>query len=687
MNNAFGTTPESDYLPDIQDVLNILRGHIKLIVAIVAVSCIIGFTIVMTRPVYYRAAATVIVDDHNVELKNFEDVTKSGKFDNWTIQTEVKMILSPSLARQTISDIDLAAEEEFSDFKNDDPKLVSVFLDRLSAAAQGESRVIEVGFKAKDRTLAAKIANAHVDNYLKSQVDFKKKRIEQLKTWFEDKVRELKIDVMNKSRAVGEFRAREDLAIGKDSQELVYQEITSVSEQLSPVRVRKYDVQAKLEAVEAARAAGLPDSIADIVQSPLIQELKKQRSTVSQEVQSMQTAYGRNHPKLKAAQRQLSRIDAAIAEETKNITSSLENDLAAAQAQEDLLSDRLTTLKRQADDLRMKSVTLDSLLVEQEASQKILDNFLANFENIQSQVNFIRPDAAILSPAAPAIYPAGIGKKILLFIVVAFSGSLALAAAFMIEILHNGPKDFKSVRRMGQTPLGIIPEVDGPLRIMESGARSSLKEAIKQIYMGHMIGSPAKSFLITSALPQEGRTTFTLLLAHYLASAGHKVLVIDADYLKPSLGKIAGIGLGPGLSDLLAGQAALDETLHEHPGGFTVMGVGTGERKSPQALNPDNLRALLDGLKDDYSHILIDSGPIMARTEAVALAARTDSVIVVTKWLKTSKEDLAATLDLLKNLPASILGVVLNQVDIGLYKSKTGVSDFLLPNPNIVKAA
>ncbi|MEZ5918366.1 MAG: polysaccharide biosynthesis tyrosine autokinase [Alphaproteobacteria bacterium] len=687
MNNAFGTTPESDYLPDIQDVLNILRGHIKLIVAIVAVSCIIGFTIVMTRPVYYRAAATVIVDDHNVELKNFEDVTKSGKFDNWTIQTEVKMILSPSLARQTISDIDLAAEEEFSDFKNDDPKLVSVFLDRLSAAAQGESRVIEVGFKAKDPTLAAKIANAHVDNYLKSQVDFKKKRIEQLKTWFEDKVRELKIDVMNKSRAVGEFRAREDLAIGKDSQELVYQEITSVSEQLSPVRVRKYDVQAKLEAVEAARAAGLPDSIADIVQSPLIQELKKQRSTVSQEVQSMQTAYGRNHPKLKAAQRQLSRIDAAIAEETKNITSSLENDLAAAQAQEDLLSDRLTTLKRQADDLRMKSVTLDSLLVEQEASQKVLDNFLANFENIQSQVNFIRPDAAILSPAAPAIYPAGIGKKILLFIVMAFSGSLALAAAFVIEILHNGPKDFKSVRKMGQTPLGIIPEVDGPLRIMESGTRSSLKEAIKQIYMGHMIGSPAKSFLITSALPQEGRTTFTLLLAHYLASAGHKVLVIDADYLKPSLGKIAGIGLGPGLSDLLAGQAALDETLHEHPGGFTVMGVGTGERKSPQALNPDNLRALLDGLKDDYSHILIDSGPIMARTEAVALAARTDSVIVVTKWLKTSKEDLAATLDLLKNLPASILGVVLNQVDIGLYKSKTGVSDFLLPNPNIVKAA
>lgn len=687
MNNAFGTAPESDYLPDIQDVLNILRGHIKLIAAIIAVSCIIGFTIVMTRPVYYRAAATVIVDDHNVELKNFEDVTKSGKFDNWTIQTEVKMILSPALARQTISDINLAAEEEFSDFENDDPKLVSIFLDRLSAAAQGESRVIEIGFKAKNPTLAAKIANAHVDNYLKSQVDFKKKRIEQLKTWFQDKVRELKVDVMNKSRAVGEFRAREDLAIGKDSQELVYQEISNVSEQLSPVRVRKYDVQAKLEAVEAARAAGLPDSIADIVQSPLIQELKKQRSTVSQEVQSMQAAYGRNHPKLKAAQRQLSRIDAAIAEETKNITASLENDLAAAQAQENLLSDRLTALKRQADDLRMKSVTLDSLLVEQEASQKVLDNFLANFENIQSQVNFIRPDAAILSPAAPAIYPAGIGKKILLFIVVAFSGSLALAAAFVIEIRNNGPKDFKSVRRMGQTPLGIVPETDGPLRIMESGVRSSLKEAIKQIYMGHMIGNPAKSFLITSALPQEGRTTFTLLLAHYLASAGHKVLVIDADYLKPSLGKIAGIGLGPGLSDLLAGQAALDETLHDHPGGFTVMGVGTGERKSPQALNPDNLRALLDGLKDDYSHILIDSGPIMARTEAVALAGRTDSVIVVTKWLKTSKEDLSATLDLLKNLPASILGVVLNQVDIGLYKSKTGVSDFLLPNPNIVKAA
>lgn len=685
MTNETPMFPANDYLPDIQDILRILWSHKKLIVLVFAACFVVGFALIAVQPHYYKASSTIVINDNELELKNFEDVTQGAKFNNLTIQTEIKMIGSPTLARQTIKKLDLTKEKEFSTLGENDLKLISLFLDQLSIAPQGNSRVIEISFKAKDPELAAKIVNTHVQTYFNSQVEFKQKRVEQLKGWFEDKVKDLKIDVIKKSKAVGEFRAKEDMAVGKDSQELVYQEISDISAQLVPVRVHKYDVQAKLEAIEIAKKAGMTDAIIDVTQSPVIQELKKQQSIISQEVYSLRSKYGKNHPTLKAAQHQMAQVEAGLKKEITNIENSLENDRATAEAQELLLSDRLTDLKKQADGLRIKNITLDGLIVEQEASQKLLDSFLTNFENIQSQVTFVRPDAAILSPAVPSISPAGPGKKLLLFLVMAFSGSLALAIVFSIEILRNGLRNFNDIQKLGQTPLGIIPKVDGPIQAMTSTANSSLREAVKQIYMAGLTNHAHRTILITSALPREGRTTLSILLSLYLSSLGHKVLVIDADYLKPSLGKITGANSGPGLCNVLTGQVPVKKAIYAHEDGFFILGAGTKENGKSQTLQPEDFHNLLEVLKKEYDYIVIDSGPILARTEATAIARHVDGIILVTEWIKTSKENMSNMLSLLKGFSTPVLGIVLNQVDIDKYKSSTLSSDFLLPN--IVKAA
>jgi succinoglycan biosynthesis transport protein ExoP len=94
----------------------------------------------------------------------------------------------------------------------------------------------------------------------------------------------------------------------------------------------------------------------------------------------------------------------------------------------------------------------------------------------------------------------------------------------------------------------------------------------------------------------------------------------------------------------------------------------------------ERMHELFAELKKTYGYILVDTGPILAHSEAGAIANQADGVIVVTEWMKTSKQDMSGMLALLKTYAVPVLGVVLNRVDIEKYKEGAVGSDFLLPN-------
>lgn len=672
-------SPAMDTLPDIRDIFLILWRRRRMIVAVGAVTFLLGTLVVLMRPTYYAASSSVMIEDKTVKLADFNDVTEGNKFSELTVQTEIKMLSSPSLAALTLKKLDISQFPEFAEVASDPKKMLATFTKNLSVYPQGLSRVIEVSYKDKDPEKAAQIANAHVQAYLESQIDFKRQRVEQLREWFETKVKDLKADVIQKSQAVNEFRAKEDLAVGKDSQELVYQQISDISNQIAPVQVHKFDLQAKLKAIEVAEEEGTPDAIGDVVSSPLIQHLKEQKSLAGQQMQGLSSRYGPNHPGLRAASSQYGQVEGAIKTEITNIKVSLLNDLKATEAQEAMLQERLEALKRQADNMRVKLVTLKSLVVEQDASQKLLDGFLNNYENLQSQVSFARPDAVVVSAAVAPLYPVKPGKTLLMIVNLVFAGSFALAVVFISEILSSGLANYEDVRKLGVRPLGILPKVDNPLMAARSAQNSTFKEAVKRIYMAGLFGTPAKAVLVTSALPKEGRTTLVTALAYSLMAQGHKVIVIDADFLKPSLTTMLKGSGGASLADVLSGRSPLAEAIARDPNGLAILRGGkTGQDMGP--IHFERMHELFAELKKTYGYILVDTGPILAHSEAGAIANQADGVIVVTEWMKTSKQDMSGMLALLKTYAVPVLGVVLNRVDIEKYKEGAVGSDFLLPN-------
>lgn len=675
MNNI---AAQDNYIPDVREILLMLWRHRLRIILVGGASLLVCILFIMFLPKTYSASATIMLEENNVNLENFKDVTEGAKFDNLTVQTEIKMLESLTLAKRTINAADIKTSKEYESLT--DAQILSKFMSHLSVAPQGTSRAIEVSFSADDRDLAAKVTNAHVQSYLDMQIEFKKRRVEQLSGLFEEKVKELKEDVVSKSKAVEEFRSRESLAMGKDSEELIYQQISDISAQLAPIQVRKYDIQAKLLAIETAEQGNDLNAIVDVVDSRLVQDLKAQASLAGQRFESVKPQYGPNHPKYSGARNELSQVNGAIAREVKNIVNALKNEEQSITAQEEMLQQQLADLNLQAEDMRDKLISLKALQVEQEASQKILDNFLANYQNVQSQTSFARPDAVVISQAVPPAFSKGPGKKLLLLLSALFSVCLALGFVFISELMRNGIRNFGDIRKMGQQPLGIIPNTPNPVATILSKKDSSLKECVKRIYMSGIMNSSARSILVTSAMPNEGRTTFLTALAHYMMSIGHKVIVVDADFLRPDISSTTRVPQGPGLFDVLAGKVTLQQAIDTDKNNLPILRAGNKNLFSPDIVKSQAFKDLLSELKDSYGYVLVDSGPMLARAEAGTIAHAVDGIIIITEWMKTTRQALQSMFGGLESTRTPVLGLVINRVDIGKYKADdSSGSDFLLP--------
>lgn len=678
MNNGNQNTEQTTAIPNIFDALHVLKRHKKLLAISMSTLLLIGFTIIALMPNRYRAYATLVLNEQNLNINEFQNVMTGGRSDSMSVKTEAKVLASASLIEKTIADTNLINHSEYN-WAKDRNSVVNAFIGNLSIHTQNSSRAIEVAFTAKDPELAAKVANAHANAYLQSQVAFKKHQMEKLSKWFEVKVKELKADAIKKAQAVQDYRAKEGLVVGRDNKELIYQQISDVAGQLVPVEVNKYNFQAKAENATTGIGAAQSDAQFDVVNSPLIQNLKAQAAEASQTLGSLRAKYGPRHPQVVEAQKELAQINASIKNETQTILNSMNQGKESSQAQEKLLKSRLDNLNKEADNMREKMITLESLQVEADASKKILDNFLANYETVQSQVSFAWPDATLVSPAVVPTKAIAPGKKMMALLVIVFAACLSLGLVFAVELTRHGVRNFADIRRLSQKPLGILPITGNPLIAIKNSLQSTYKEAVKRIYMAGIMNSNAHAVLVTSAVPKEGRTSFTISMAHYVRSLGHSVVMVDADFFRPTLSHLNPNPQGVGLLDVLAGNADLKSALQMNNDGIFTLRAGNKSLYSPDLFQERKLAELMSSLKESYEYVLIDAGPMLAQSEAKVIAAQTDGILVVTEWLKTSQKNLTNLFATLQTVDAPILGVVMNKVDIDKYKTMSTGSDFLIP--------
>jgi capsular exopolysaccharide synthesis family protein len=179
-------------------------------------------------------------------------------------------------------------------------------------------------------------------------------------------------------------------------------------------------------------------------------------------------------------------------------------------------------------------------------------------------------------------------------------------------------------------------------------------------------GAPPRVMLITSALPQEGKTTTSINTAVTLAQKGARVLLVDADLRRPSIHKVFNIKPKVGLSTVLTGASQLEYTITHVPQlpNLFLLPAGPPPPHPAELLGSNLMKQMIEQWRNEYDHVVFDPPPALSVTDSILLSVDMDAVILVVRSGHTTKAALRRTRELLGQVNARVLGVVVNAVDV-----------------------
>jgi capsular exopolysaccharide synthesis family protein len=251
----------------------------------------------------------------------------------------------------------------------------------------------------------------------------------------------------------------------------------------------------------------------------------------------------------------------------------------------------------------------------------------------------------------------------------------AVALAFAFEYLDNRIKSPEEIRaHLGLPFLGLVPAVPengtyAATPLLNNGVPPNFAEALKTIRTAVVFSSPdetAKTILVTSTGPHEGKTLVASNLAAALAQAGQRTLIVDCDMRRPRVHEVFDVLQEPGLSNLLIESHSAGVTLRptDIPN-LMVLPAGHIPPNPAELLGSRHYRALLRDLGEQFDWVILDAPPVMAVTDASVLANTAGGVVFVVGSEMTSRATASTALEQLATAKARIIGAVLNRVDVG----------------------
>jgi succinoglycan biosynthesis transport protein ExoP len=246
--------------------------------------------------------------------------------------------------------------------------------------------------------------------------------------------------------------------------------------------------------------------------------------------------------------------------------------------------------------------------------------------------------------------------------------AVGIGAAVLRETLDTSVKDPEQVQReYGVPTLGAISyDPDAPKRplIVQADPHSPRAEAFRQLRTNLQfvnIDEAPRSIVVTSSVPNEGKTTTATNLAIVLAQSGLRVIIVEADLRRPRIAQYLSIEGAVGLTSVLINRAELSDAVQQWGEGglLSVLPSGPTPPNPSELLGSQGMADLLHELESTYDLVLIDAPPLLPVTDAAVLANAASGALVVVRHGHTRREQLARAIESLRAVDTAVFGVVL----------------------------
>lgn len=674
-----------------------ILGTVGLCMALAAV-------VVFQMTPVYSASALVLVGQRENKVIDQEALVAGLTTDTATIENQIQILRSNTIAERVILKLNLARVPEFAEAQTSwvnllnpmtwlqgepepsragtmakkpllvDPAVVKRFAARLTVAAQGRSSVIRVTFESSDKDRAAAIANAIVAQYIESQLESKFTVAKRTTDWLDSKLSQLIEEVRKAENAVEQYKVDNGINEGGDGKTLAAEQLSELNGQIVLARSNLAEAEAKYRQVNSLyKSGGNVDSIAAVINSPLISTLLGQQADLLRKEAELATKYGDRHPQMIALRDEQKNLDAKIAEEVKRIVKNQANEVAIAKARLTSLETSLAEIQGTANTQGRASIGLRELEREAQSRRKILEEYQANFKATEGKEQIQRADAQSLGPAAVPTSPSFPNKPMAMGITLFGSTLLGMMLALMIERLDNGFRTGQEVERMTRLAnLAVVPRLKGVSRVAERVVHkplSAYSESIRSIHSGLQLSNvdqPPKVVVITSSVPNEGKTSLAVSLGRLAARAEQRVLLIDCDLRHPSVSaQFSPRRPDAGLVEVLAGRREFSTVVLRDPiSPLQFVPVAVPPPNPADLLASGALRAVIEKLRQYYDLIILDAAPVLPVADTRFLSRLADKVVYAVAWDRTPREAVMGGLRTLRDAGADIAGTVLTQADM-----------------------
>ena len=639
---------------DLRQLQDFFWRRWKLILAAAAAVMALAFLVLLTIAPRYTATAQVLLEPRKEKVFGADNILPELNLDSGNIDSQLAVIQSINMLRRVVEKEKLTADAEFGQAppagllslllglfasgdaqqtalaKPDDaiPPDVLRSIGRLRNALEvtrvNRTYILSIAVTSADPAKATRLANAVADAYVVDQLDARYDAAKRASTWLADRMEGLQDQLRQSEQAVAAFRKEHNLqATGSGDNKITIsdQQLSDLNGKLIAARADVAERRAKYEqAVNVTTHGGNLQAIPDVVRSNVISSLRTQQAEVARKEADLSAHYGDQHPLVINTRAERRDIERSISAEVQRILVNLKNDYDVAKSREDSLQASLYEVTGQTGQDNGVAVRLRELERLNTANKTLFDNFLSRTNITREQASFEEREARVISPATKPSAPSFPKKGLVEALAGVVGLLLGVGGSVALDMLNSGfmtPRELED--KVGYPVLAAIPllaekdrkvddEIVDPSRYLIAKPLSRYAEVVRSIRVGIRmadVDNPAKVILITSAIPDEGKSTLAQSLAFSAVRAGERVLLIDCDLRHPSPSKYFGLEDKPGLVDFLTNSVPFEDVIARQ-NGLTILPAGMKSQNPPDLLGSARFKHLVEKLREVFDYIIID---------------------------------------------------------------------------------
>jgi polysaccharide biosynthesis transport protein len=703
--------PAADILPSAQsgqtlDVVEYWRAVAKRRWSILALTLLVALLTTLVvfaiRPTF-RATATLLIEQGKTRVVSIEDVYTQGSANREYFQTQVEILKSEELARKTVQKLKLTVHPDYDPrqlaearvwlptdlFRDEKPRseddilksVVKRFRANLQIQLVRNSQLAQISFVSPDRELAAKVPNTLAELFIESDLEARVAMTQKATEWLRERMGELRTKVDAAEKALQEYREREKIV---DAKSVVLSGASKQLEELTrglvEARAKRAESESAYQQVQQMKSgkAGSYESIPAVIRHPLVQKMKEVESDAERRLSEAAKRYGPEHPRMVQSKAELDAAKENTRRQVDFVVAGLAREYEAARANEQAVERALSQSKADIQGLNRKEFQLGVLEREAAQNRNLYDMFVSRLKETSVGSDVQSTIARLIDPATIPNEAYAPKKAQIVGIASALALVLAAMLALLLDRLNNTLNSTSAVeQRLGVSALGVLQKIQkkggGKKGFLSELAffndtQSVFAEAVRTVRTSVLMSAldeQHKVVVVTSSVPEEGKTTLSFNLACALGQV-KKVLLIDADLRRPKVGRLVGRdSKAPGLADLVAGQAQVSQCVFfNEAAGIHILPAGTVPPNPLELLSSRRFEEVVNKLKDAFDIVVLDSAPLQLVSDSLVLAQHAHALIYVVKADATPYQVAQNGIKRLRRVNAPILGVVLNQLDI-----------------------